>query len=152
MKTTVGLIACLLALSAGPVLSETTETSPAISDAPIYGSQMMTEQERIQHRNQLHAAKTEAEREQIRARHHEQMQMRAKERGVTLPDNPPQFSGRASPPAGAGSAGGLGGGGSGGGGSGGGGSGGGGSGGGGSGGGGSGGGGSGGGGSGGGGS
>ena len=49
----------------------------------------MTNQERIEHRNKLRAAKTAEEREQIRLQHHEQMQLRAKEQGVTLPDDPP---------------------------------------------------------------
>lgn len=55
----------------------------------IYGSQLMTPQERKEHRAKLRAAKTEQEREQIRIDHHKLMQERAKERGVTLPDAPP---------------------------------------------------------------
>ena len=54
----------------------------------IYGSQLMTLKERNEHRAKLRAAKTEQEREQIRLEHHKQMQERAKERGVTLPDEP----------------------------------------------------------------
>lgn len=65
-------------------------TSGAIgADQPIYGSQMMTNQERMEHRTKMKAAKTTQEREQVRLEHHEQMQIRAKERGVTLPDTPP---------------------------------------------------------------
>jgi hypothetical protein len=64
-------------------------------DDPVYGSQLMTNQERIQYRNRMRAAKTVEEREQIRLEHHKQMQERAKERGVTLPDvPPPRGSGR----------------------------------------------------------
>ena len=63
-------------------------------DVPIYGSQLMTNQERIEHRNKLRAAKTDEEREQVRLQHHEQMQLRAKEQGVTLPDTPPAQGGR----------------------------------------------------------
>lgn len=59
------------------------------ADAPIYGSQMMTNQERVEHRNKLRAAKTAEEREQVRLEHHEQMKLRAKERGVELPDSLP---------------------------------------------------------------
>lgn len=55
----------------------------------IYGSQLMTEQERAEHRSKMHAAKTAEEREQIRKEHHERMKARAKERGVSLPDEPP---------------------------------------------------------------
>jgi hypothetical protein len=69
-------------------------TSGAIAaDEPIYGSQMMTNQERIEHRTKLRAAKTVEEREQVRLEHHEQMKLRAKERGVALPDEPPAQGG-----------------------------------------------------------
>ena len=50
----------------------------------IYGSQLMTQQERIEHRNKLRTAKTAEEREQIRAEHHAQMLARAKE-GLPCP-------------------------------------------------------------------
>jgi hypothetical protein len=56
----------------------------------IYGSQMMTSQERVEHRKKIRAAKTAEERERIRAEHHEAMKIRAQERGVTLPDVPPE--------------------------------------------------------------
>jgi hypothetical protein len=55
----------------------------------IYGSQLMTEQERTEYRTRMRTAKTSAERQQIRKEHHEQMKARAKEQGVTLPDEPP---------------------------------------------------------------
>jgi hypothetical protein len=60
-----------------------------IQDRQIYGSQLMTQQERNEYSNRMRNAKTEQEREQIRKQHHEQMQIRAKEKGVTLPDEPP---------------------------------------------------------------
>ena len=63
------------------------------ADAPIYGSQLMTNQERIEHRNKMRATKTAEEREQVRLQHHEQMQLRAKEQGVTLPDMLPTQGG-----------------------------------------------------------
>lgn len=55
----------------------------------VFGSQLMTKQERKEFRNRMRSAKTAEEREQIRAEHHERMMVRAKERGVTLPDDPP---------------------------------------------------------------
>lgn len=58
-------------------------------DQQIYGSQLMTPQERDAHRAKMRAAKTYEEQQRIRAEHHKQMQARAKERGVTLPDAPP---------------------------------------------------------------
>ncbi len=63
----------------------------------IYGSQLMTEQERTEHRAKMRAAKTAEEREQIRAEHHERMQERAKAQGVTLPDDPPARGGGIGP-------------------------------------------------------
>jgi hypothetical protein len=58
----------------------------------IYGYQLMTERERTEFRERIRAAGTEQEREQIRSEHHAQMQVRAKERGVTLSD--PRITGR----------------------------------------------------------
>ena len=52
----------------------------------IYGSQMMTQQERNEYRDRMRGAETAAQREQVRNEHHEQMQARAKERGITLPE------------------------------------------------------------------
>lgn len=58
----------------------------------IYGYQLMTERERTEFRERVRAAGTEQEREQIRNEHHEQMQVRATERGVTL--SGPRITGR----------------------------------------------------------
>lgn len=55
----------------------------------IYGSQLMTKQERAEHRSNLRAAKSAEERKRIRKEHHERMKERAKLRGVTLHDEPP---------------------------------------------------------------
>ena len=68
----------------------------------IYGSQMMTEQERNEYRTRMQAAKTNEEREQIRMEHHERMRERAKSQGLSMPDTPP--------PKGSGMGGGMGGG------------------------------------------
>jgi hypothetical protein len=54
----------------------------------IYGSELMTPEERTAHRARMRDAKTQTERDQVRAEHHAAMQARAKERGVTLPDQP----------------------------------------------------------------
>jgi hypothetical protein len=76
----------------------------------IYGSQLMTEQERNEYQNRMRSAKTVQEQEQIRAEHHKSMQVRAKERGVTLPDKPPATGGGMGPAGGMGPGGGMGGG------------------------------------------
>jgi hypothetical protein len=86
------LIAGALAGSAAMAQDQTRDrdqTSDQIRDGDIYGSQMMTTQERNEYRNRMQAAKTTQEREQIRAEHHERMKVRAKDRGVTIPDTPP---------------------------------------------------------------
>jgi hypothetical protein len=59
------------------------------SGQTIYGSQMMTQQERMEYRQRMRNAKSAEERLQIRQQHHEEMKVRAKERGITLPDEPP---------------------------------------------------------------
>lgn len=60
----------------------------------IYGSQLMTPQERDEYRARLQAAKTAEERDRIRKEHHELMKKRAQERGVTLPDEPRDWNDR----------------------------------------------------------
>jgi len=63
-------------------------SSFAVDQTPVYGGQLMTQQERIEHRERLRNAKTAKEREQIREKHHMRIQERAKARGVTLPNAP----------------------------------------------------------------
>lgn len=55
----------------------------------IYGSHLMTEQERMEYRERLRSADTPQEREQIRQEHRNRMEKRAIDRGVTLPGEPP---------------------------------------------------------------
>lgn len=94
MKRTTLIAALAAAVLSGGAFAQPTGNLPPIDDgAPIYGSQLMTAQERAEHRDRMRAAKTLEEREQIRAEHHERMQARAKERGVTLPDQPPMRGG-----------------------------------------------------------
>jgi len=69
--------------------TQTKETTKAQTQDQVYGSQLMTRQERLEYRNKMRNLKTVEEREQFRLEHHKQMQERAKERGVTLPDEPP---------------------------------------------------------------
>lgn len=65
-----------------------TQTQDQMMDQ-IYGSQLMSEPERNEYRKQMHAAKTAEERKRIRYEHHKQMKIRAQEKGITLPDEPP---------------------------------------------------------------
>jgi hypothetical protein len=64
----------------------------------IYGSQLMTDQERLEHRSKMRSAKSFEEQEQIRRAHHEKMKLRAGERGLTLPDEVPARGWRMAPP------------------------------------------------------
>lgn len=103
------LVAAVLATIAGPVLAadqardqDQLRTQDQIRDQDIYGSRLMTVQERNEYRSKMRAAKTVQERDRIRAEHHEQMKVRAKERGVTLPDQPPAGRGPGMGPGGGG--------------------------------------------------
>lgn len=80
------LAIALAALLAGPGAIATAIAQPA---PPIYGSQLMTQHERLEYRERLRNARTARERERIRLEHHRAMQERARERGVRLPDTPP---------------------------------------------------------------
>lgn len=65
--------------------------SPAFSvysAEQVYGWQLMSEQERNEHRTKMQNMKTEEERERYRIEHHNMMQERAKLKGVTLPEMP----------------------------------------------------------------
>lgn len=84
LRKTIRLSALLaVVLAAGGVQSA--EPAPEA----MFGSQMMTEQERTVYRARMWAAQNDEERAAIRAEHHEQMRVRAAERGVTLPEVPP---------------------------------------------------------------
>ena len=79
-----------LALAADQERTQQQIQSQMQEQEQIYGSQLMTPQERAEHRVKMRAAKTEEEREQIRNEHHVRMKERAKEHGVVLPDEPPE--------------------------------------------------------------
>lgn len=65
-------------------------SAPAGTSNPtVYGWQLMTPQERVAYRAQMRAAKTAEERAKICTQHHQEMQDRAKQKGVTLPAVPP---------------------------------------------------------------
>ena len=86
------VLAAALVLSVG-VSGQVWAASETQEQERIYGSQLMTEQERTEYRSKIRAAKTVEEREQIRKEHHERMKARAAERGMTLPDEPPPMGG-----------------------------------------------------------
>jgi uncharacterized protein HemX len=63
----------------------------------VYGSQLMTNQERTEFQAKQRNAKTAREREQIRLEHHKAMQERAQAQGKSLPDMPPAMGGGMGP-------------------------------------------------------
>jgi hypothetical protein len=77
-----------LSLAAGMLAAAPTGGAYA-QEPPIYGSQLMTEQERAEYRIRLGNAASEEERQRIRLEHHAEMQKRAQAMGVVLPDEPP---------------------------------------------------------------
>lgn len=90
MKKIIAITAGLAFLSAST--SFAAEVAPAVSQPTgktTYGSKLMTQKERMEHRAQMRSAKTMQEREQIRAKNHEAMQKRAEEKGMKLPEKVP---------------------------------------------------------------
>jgi hypothetical protein len=55
----------------------------------IYGSDLMTEQERIEYREKMRSMNSEQERNAFRAQHHEEMKRRAREMNMEIPDEVP---------------------------------------------------------------
>ena len=94
MKSRMFAAAALITVLSGVALAQPVGPGPQAPDEiPIYGAQLMTQQERLEYRDRMRAARTLQEQEQIRNQHHEQMQSRAKERGTTLPEMPPMRGG-----------------------------------------------------------
>lgn len=96
---TLSVVTVFLALSLGMAMAADQERAQQQIQPRrhIYGSQMMTPQEREEYRLKMRTAKTVEEREQIRREHHERMKALAKERGITLPDEPPARGGGMGP-------------------------------------------------------
>lgn len=93
-------LAVALLLAAAPAFADDKEQ--------ISGSQLMTDQEKIEFREKLDNAKTDEDRDQLLKEHHEQMMERAKEKGLTLPDEPLQKGAGMGQGSGMGSGGGMG--------------------------------------------
>ena len=81
-KFTTSILVLLISFISNSALAQTPEQA--------YGWQLMTPQEQIEHRQKMQSLKTAEEREAFRLEHHKLMQERAKERGVTIPDQPLQ--------------------------------------------------------------
>lgn len=107
LKRTLNYTTAALALSIGLGMGLAyTATAAAPAQEQVYGSQLMTPQERTAHRAKMRAAKTAEEKTQIRAELHQRMQERAKQQGVALPETPPASGGGMGPGGGMGAGGG----------------------------------------------
>lgn len=95
---TVWLSALLASITLSGNLALAADPPPAAGgQEQIYGSQLMTEQERAEYRNKMRSTKTDAERDRLRLDHHERMKERAAQQGKTLPDEPPARRGGMGP-------------------------------------------------------
>ena len=65
-----------------------TGSGVSVAEETVYGWQLMSEQERMAHREKMRSLKTEQEREAYRLEHHKRMQERAREKGMKLPEDP----------------------------------------------------------------
>ncbi len=85
----VSAFACFLIVPTPAILADSDNQTQSQNQEGIYGSQLMTAEERNEYRKKIRSAKTAKEREQIRNEHHQLMLKRAKQQGVTIPDKPP---------------------------------------------------------------
>jgi hypothetical protein len=100
LKRTLTFTTAALALVMGLALAADPATQPP--KEVIYGSQLMTRQDRIEYRAKMRAARTSEEKVQVRAEHHERMKERANQQGVALPESPPAVGGGMGPGGGGG--------------------------------------------------
>ena len=77
---TTSIFVVIVSLLSNYALAETSEQ--------VYGWQLMTQQERAEHRQKMQGFNTFEERETYRLEHHKLMQERAREQGMNLPDVP----------------------------------------------------------------
>jgi len=69
-------------------LSMALPTTSVFAKDQVYGWQMMSEQEQHEYRAKMQSMNTAEEKNHYRMKHHEMMDMRAKQQGVTLPSMP----------------------------------------------------------------
>ena len=90
----VGLMSVPLTVWPDPAAAQPAQTQAQTQTREqVYGSQLMTAQERSQYRERLRNATSAKEREKIQLEHHREMQARAQKMGITLPDAPPMQGG-----------------------------------------------------------
>lgn len=86
-------MAAFLVLSSGIAMAEdkkevSTEGLESQQQDRVTGRQLMTRQEHEEFRNKMRSASSAEERQRIQKEHHERMKARAKERGLSIPEDP----------------------------------------------------------------
>ncbi len=94
---TLSVLTGALALSIGLALAADPVSTPQPAKQQVYGSQLMTPQERDAHRAKMRAAKTPEEQAQVRAEEHARLKQRADQQGLAMPDTPPAAGGGMGP-------------------------------------------------------
>lgn len=84
-----GAQAIAVAGEPGPAASRPQEQSAPDPLRPACGRQLMSDAEHESYRTAMRALETPEERERLRKSIHESMKVRARELGLTLPDDPP---------------------------------------------------------------
>ena len=80
------ITAAMMAMAVTLFAAEQPAGAPAGPSEPIYGYRMMNDQERNEYREKMRGARSADERQVVRDEHHKLMEARARERGVTLPE------------------------------------------------------------------
>jgi len=92
-KLVVLALAGVSLLASGYALAEDenqSDSAPQVrQQQQVRGSQVMTREERMEHRREMRKARTKEERERVRKEQHERMKERAKKQGKSMPDEPP---------------------------------------------------------------
>lgn len=87
LKRSINFTLAALTLCLGQVWAAEPVTVPA--QPQVYGSQLMTQRERTEHRFKMRTAATPEQRAQIREESHVQMRERAEQQGLSMPEHPP---------------------------------------------------------------
>lgn len=86
-------VATVSAIAVGEEPTQKREQSPRLVQGSFFGPQLLTEEEQVAYRARIRSAKTPQEREAIRTEHYELMKLRAREKGVALPEKRPPVGG-----------------------------------------------------------
>ena len=90
-----GLLVLVIPGALAQTVPEPEPVTAATAPQPLlHGWQLMSDDERSHYRATMRGLETPEEREQLRKAIHEAMKIRARERGLKLPDEPPARGGR----------------------------------------------------------